>query len=572
MLVNYSNISFFLIISSIILFLGSCANPQPPTGGPPDTTPPVITEYYPENKTTNFSDRLVKLRFNKYMDKSKVLENFSISPNVPVTFDWSGKVLEIELPEDLDTSITYSISLGTEYSDLYNNKPETAFSLIFSAGDKIDSGFVSGKVYDNSPQGAYIYCYSLDNINPDTLNPSKTQPDYRVQLGTNGEFRITALKDGKYRIFSIKDQFKNFLYDPSDNYSSSLTDLVVKGAKSEPTILKLGPPIDNMGPSLIDATSEYSNRISLKFSERIDPNFVSSKSFELFTLDSIKNSIIATWIHWENKSKVELLTKESLDTNKTWIIKAITGKEYAIRDTIGNLIIDSLNTMRFKASAITDTGKITLLYTPLKDSAEYIKVSPKLDFIFDRALDTTNSSINISIKNAESKEKVDTEIIINSSEISVLTKKELKDNTWYIIEAKLKNIKSANNENSIDSNITMHFKTVDYKTKGSISGKVQFDVDICDFSKILILKSKGGKDIYYKELGNNNEWSFKNIETGEYTAELFCDVDGDGKYSFGTPYPFTYSEPFVVFEDVLKIKPRWELENIILNVKNSHAH
>lgn len=570
-----SNISFFLFKYAIIILISvyGCANPQPPSGGPPDTTPPELIEVFPENQTVNFDKRVVLLRFSKYMEKPKVIENFSISPNVQVKFNWSGKLLEIELPDDLDTSVTYSITLGTEYTDIYNNKPSQAFSLIFSAGSKIDSGFVTGKVYDNRPEGAYIWAYSISNVNPDTINPATTKPDYKVQLGSNGEFKIPALKEANYRIFSIRDQFKNDLYEPVDAFGTAVNDIMVVNSKSEPTILKIGTPQDKYGPSINDVNAKYSNYLSVNFSEPIDKNYVNNASFSITSENnSQKAEIISAAIHYENKSRVDIITSSALDTSIIWNLVCLPNSENTIRDTLGNLIVDSLNVYKFKANYEQDTTKIKFLFASIKDSSEFVPVRPSIDFIFDKPIDTSEARLEYKIIEYQSnKEFKFTQKVIGSI-ISLIPDEDLPDSKWFRIEAAMNQVKSFSNKFKIDTSLALDFKTIDYKVRGSISGTVQFDKEICDFTKYILLKNSNGRDILKSIVNDKNEWSFKNIETGDYTAEIFCDVNGDGVYSYGSLYPYKYAEPFVVFEEVFKIKARWELENIILRVKDTHVH
>jgi len=569
-LMRNSNISLFYIIINIFiaLFIYSCANPQPPSGGPPDTTPPEIIEIFPENQTINFKEKNILMKFSKYMDKSKVIENFTISPNVPLEFDWSGKELEITLPENLDTSVTYSITLGTEYSDLYQNKPETSFSFSFSAGSKIDSGFIAGKVIDLKPSGAYIFAYNIDKINPDTLNPSTTKPDYKVQLGSSSEFKIPALKDANYRIFAIRDEFRNELYDINDAYSSSVQDIRVVNSFSEKTILKLGPVKDVSGPELNEAESKYSNLISIKFNEILNPEFIYPESFQIESEDNSKVvKVISAGLHYENKSRIDVVTEENLDTNLVWIIRVIPSNSLSVRDTLGNLVNDSLNFAKFKPNNLLDTNRIQMMFTSVKDSSEYIPTINQFEFIFDKSINVSSGEINLLIYSDDINQAIKSTVKLSGSTISITPDTALKDNKWHKIMAEFKGVKSFTNQALFDTTFTINFKTLDYKVKGSVSGIVQFEQEFCEFNKYLILNHLNGKDKYICKLNNNSEWFFKNIETGEYTAELFCDVDGNGEYSYGEPFPYKFSEPFVVFEDILKIKPRWVLENIILKIK-----
>ncbi|MBX3043931.1 MAG: Ig-like domain-containing protein [Candidatus Kapabacteria bacterium] len=570
-----SNISLFrhIIYILVIFIVISCANVQPPSGGPPDTTPPEIVEIFPENQTINFNKRTILLKFSKYMERGGVLQNISVSPNVPVKYSWSGKTLKIELPEDLDSTVTYSVTLGTEYKDLYNNMPEKSFSLIFSAGSKIDSGFIAGKVYDNKPAGAYIFAYNIDNINPDTLNPAITKPDYKLQLGTSGEFRIPALKDATYRFFAIRDQFKNDLFDSGDDFATGIHDLKVVNSKSEPTILKIGLPKDDIGPTINQTEAVFGNYIRITFSEPVNPEFISKESFKIISENKQEEvEIISAALHFENKSRVEIITKQNLDTGLVWNVICRPDAEFAVRDTVGNMITDSTNAAKFRATIDIDTSSVKFLYTSIKDSSEFIQISPEIEFIFDKSININDAVISLKLLQADNNSEIDCNIIHTGGIIKLIPAKPLADSKWFRVEAEMKQVASYSNNLTIDTAFSFHFKTLDLKVRGNVSGVVEFEKEICDYTKYIILKHINGKDIYSMALNDNNEWSFKHIETGDYTAEVFCDVNEDGKYSYGNLYPFQFSEPFVIFENEIKVKPRWTLENVILKVKDTHEH
>ena len=100
--IREKELSIFLLISTLIF--SSCANSQPPSGGPPDTVPPAILENVPTDKTRHFSGKSVKIEFSKYMNRAQVNESIFISPSVKYQTDWSGKNLEIEFEEELDSN------------------------------------------------------------------------------------------------------------------------------------------------------------------------------------------------------------------------------------------------------------------------------------------------------------------------------------------------------------------------------------------------------------------------------------------------------------------------------------
>ena len=146
-----------------LFFISGCAVIESPKGGEKDKTPPKILEIEPKGGI-NYKSKTVTFEFSQYMDKNKVIENISISPTTELKFDWSGKSLEVEFVKDLDSNTTYSLNLGTDYTDYLQNKPEEALSYIFSTGNTIDSGSIEGNLFSKETQGVYIFAYKKTNL------------------------------------------------------------------------------------------------------------------------------------------------------------------------------------------------------------------------------------------------------------------------------------------------------------------------------------------------------------------------------------------------------------------------
>jgi len=181
---HYSLLIFFLCCSVTSFF---CAGQILPPGGPPDLTPPKILETSPVPGSLSFQGETISLTFDKYVDKTSFQQSCFISPPAGrLTYEWSGKEVEIRFGDTLRNSTTYVLTVGTDVKDTRNNRLAEAFSLAFSTGNSVDSASVSGKVLDPKPEGVMIYAYRLNRMNPDTLNPSHTLPDYLTQTGNGG--------------------------------------------------------------------------------------------------------------------------------------------------------------------------------------------------------------------------------------------------------------------------------------------------------------------------------------------------------------------------------------------------
>ena len=58
---------YYFIATLFHCFIISCAQPSAPTGGTRDTTPPVVTKSNPENYSTNFHQKEIKIEFNEWI-------------------------------------------------------------------------------------------------------------------------------------------------------------------------------------------------------------------------------------------------------------------------------------------------------------------------------------------------------------------------------------------------------------------------------------------------------------------------------------------------------------------------
>ena len=103
------------------IFSHSCANTTtPPSGGPKDTIPPVITEIYPVIGQVNVPTHKTKLKieFNEYV-KVKDPKSLFLSPPLEKSpqFKMQGKSVIVYFESDLDSNKTYTLDLTNAIVD-----------------------------------------------------------------------------------------------------------------------------------------------------------------------------------------------------------------------------------------------------------------------------------------------------------------------------------------------------------------------------------------------------------------------------------------------------------------------
>ncbi|MEX0895235.1 MAG: Ig-like domain-containing protein [Balneolaceae bacterium] len=199
------------MFAAVVLAI-SCATPRGPTGGPPDRTPPVITETRPDNETVNFEGREVEFHFSKFMNRGSLQQALTIEPDLLINYEinWGRKSATIRFGQELPENTTVILKIGTELQDTRNNNLETPFDLALSTGPVIDNASISGKLrlaVDGSVEsGMKVFLYREPFDLEERVN-------YVAQTDTGGVFRFSYLSEGTYKAAWVQDLNRNRIWE-----------------------------------------------------------------------------------------------------------------------------------------------------------------------------------------------------------------------------------------------------------------------------------------------------------------------------------------------------------------------
>lgn len=212
-----------IIAAVFILTACSCAQVQPPSGGPEDTQPPRVVVAYPESAAVKVprGDSLA-LCFSEPVDRHAVEAAFVLSPSTEYRERlWRGDTWILRLREPLREGTTYAGLLGTGARDRHGIPLKKAWSWAFSTGDSIDDGLVSGKVVGQRFPGksAAVYAWPWDPSLPDTTREGQPPDPLRVgQADPQGSYELAYLPRGRsLRICALYDRGADGSFDPGDD-------------------------------------------------------------------------------------------------------------------------------------------------------------------------------------------------------------------------------------------------------------------------------------------------------------------------------------------------------------------
>lgn len=226
-----------------VMFSHSCANTTtPPSGGPKDTIPPVITKMYPLNGSTMVPTHKTQLSFtfDEYV-VVKERQNIFLSPPQEKAPEYriKGKSVVISFEKDLDSNRTYTLDLTNAIADNNEGNMFPGLTLAFSTGSVLDSMMLTGSVYDCNTlmpvKGATVMLYKYQGdstVVNDTLTvPADSaiflkRPDAAAKTDDWGFFCVRNIADTLYRMYAILEESPNNIYDPDNDRVAFIDSLI----------------------------------------------------------------------------------------------------------------------------------------------------------------------------------------------------------------------------------------------------------------------------------------------------------------------------------------------------------
>lgn len=230
-------------ILGMTMFSPSCANTTtPPSGGPKDTIPPLITKLEPLDGQTNVPVHKTKLvlTFDEYVTV-KDPKSLYLSPPLEKApkFKLQNKSVVVYFENDLDSNKTYTLDVTNAIADNNEGNMFPGYTLVFSTGDQIDSMMITGVVQDcntlNPLKGATVMLYKDHADSAVFLH----RPDAAVKTDDWGFFCLRNIQDTVYRMYAVIDENNNNIYEPETEKIAFIDTLIQPLTKVNDTLPEL---------------------------------------------------------------------------------------------------------------------------------------------------------------------------------------------------------------------------------------------------------------------------------------------------------------------------------------------
>ncbi|WP_166960794.1 Ig-like domain-containing protein [Yeosuana marina] len=519
-----SNFIFIVVIGLIFI---NCANRGTPQGGDKDITPPKILKSEPENFSTNFKGKEIKIYFDEYIKIKDIQKQLIISPPMKTLpeitpFSSASKSITIKIFDTLQPNTTYAFNFGNSISDNNEGNLFPYYRYVFSTGDYIDSLTVNGQIFDALDKKPDTFVsvglYEVDS----TFNDSiiyKENPKYVTNtLDSATTFSIQNIKAGTYMLYALKDANQ-------DNKFQQKTDKIAFYNHF------ITVPTD----------STYNLRL---FSENLDfrsfrPQNIAGQKIVFGYEGDYEHMHIDLLSDTPEDFKHRITKDEKTDSLYYWyapkieadsLVFKVTNKDFE-KDYTVNLGDKKRDSLTIKA---TPTGAIRV--------DEDLKVSGSIPFT---AFDA--SKITIMDKDSTLVDYTTTFDTITNNYIFNFKKTE--DNTY-----KIQVLPEAFTDLFDTKNDTLNFNV---KTKKSSEfGYARFTLVNATYPIIFQLVNEKG-DVQYEQYSSKQEiLDFLNLTPGKYTIRVIFDTNGNKKFDTGNYLKKIQPERVSFFKEI-EIRADW---------------
>lgn len=525
-IIPFTAISPFILLFISDFFLSGCATRSTPSGGPRDTTAPVVDTSFPPNGSLYFQGNELTILFNEFISLKNPGQQISFSPPLKEKpeFNLRGKELSIQWTDTLRENTTYTISFGEAIQDYTEGNVNDRLKFVFSTGSFIDSLSLSGRVIDSRTNQAekefLVAMYEQAEIRANDSLVFQKMPAYYTYTDEEGRFQLENLRYGNFHVIAFEDKRGNFRLNTGSEKTAFLQDSLVLNDSTSPLELKSFLPQDEK--RFFGAKHTGNGQIEVAFNYAPD-----TLSVRRLGADAGMDYEFLTW-------------DKSADTSVFWFNQ--TGLDSVV------LLVET--------DELQDTS--TIFLRPFKEKkldlkavAEAVPFYQSLDFKADQPLvkaDPTRIRI-ITDKDTLTPDSVD---LSSPMVLSIYNARRPKELSLYFAEGALTAFDGRTNDSLIIKQSILRRDEL---------GSVLFSVIAqTDSALILIIKNKEAQEIRRVNFAVNTSVELKNALPGLYTAEIIIDVNKDGAWTTGDYLSRRKPEPIIKYGEQIEVRANWELE------------
>lgn len=543
----------FPLFISLLTFFIYCAHQVPPSGGPEDKEGPTVVTMVPQPEAVNVrKNSRVILTFSEWLHPSSN-KGIAIYPEIPIKTKVNGKRLEIRPVAPLNDSTTYHIVITTALKDLRNNPMGKPLSIVFSTGPALDSGTVSGCVADPSRQPLQPVV-ALFRAPWQPYDTGFTGPaSYLAQADSSGRFTLNHIRTGTYFCIAYNDKNADSRLDAGTETLFTPADSIITISAKHDEITLYPSGFDTLSQS-IASVKAIDNRTIVGYWKKPWDSLLypSHPEFSLETADSQPSVLSLTRQPTNLPTTFTLLCDTTLDSVSYRLI-------YTIKSLFDSATVT--DTLRINGAALADTTKPFLkMFMP----RNALRLQPDIRLIWSEPVFCKDTLI-LADSLGDTLHLFGNTFASDTSHFR--PEHSLLPGRTYTVTLFTSDARDLNNNplQSKDSTDTATVITISTIPADSIAISLQGKSPCLTASpkrKWLFKPQKN--DLTFTTADNHNSFRFDSLPSCKGKIGTFIDFNDNDIPDNGRLLPFVAPEPFIMFDDTIEARARWDIEGIEL--------
>jgi len=521
------NLFSFVAIGLVII---NCANRGNPSGGEKDKTPPVITKSSPENYSTNFTAKEIRISFDEYIKVKDLQRNLIISPPMDpapeiTPLGTASKYITIKIHDTLSPNTTYAFNFGESIIDNNEDNPYPFYRYVFSTGDYIDSLSVGGSIIDainkKPEEFVSVMLYEMDSTFTDSVI-YKEKPNYITStLDSTTTFLLENLKAGNYLMVALKDENSNYTFEQKTDKIGFVDDFISIPTDSSYTI------------------ELFKEKINFKATR---PNLISGQKIA-FGYEGSHEEMKIKWLSEKPDSLKTVITKDQKQDTLYYWFKPLIASDSLNFEVTNRNYADTL-TVRIK-DQIKDSLVLTALPRGFIKFDDALEIEGNIPFesmnedqitILDK--DSTNISFSTSLDTLNNKFRIN------------FDKTEENNYNIRFLPGAFTDFFDNTNDTLVHTLKSSSYS--DYGNVRVILRNATYPVIV----QLINPKDEIEVELYAKE---PKIMDFNNLSPNKYFLRVIYDTNGNGKYDPGNYLKKRQAERVSYFPEVLEVRSSWNL-------------
>ena len=545
-----------LLFLSLLVVLAGCAVPIPPTGGPPDSTPPSLSSSIPADGETNVSTRTLEFEFSEPVDSRSFRTSFSITPDLPAAaeFSGSGRTMKVRLPDELREATTYIVTLGVALRDIRGVALSAPLTFAFATGSEIDTASMTGRVVQiddgSAARGLDIFAYASADS-----SSLEAGPLYRTQTGNDGRFTFSNLAESSYFVVGVRDTNRNRRIDTGESVAlppvAALAADTLQREPNRPWILfrrDIDPPqIDRVRALASDQIElRFSEPLALSLNTPFPGGFASAHDLSITDSTGAPGATVADVWFSESDPRILMARTDELTPGR-WVLSG----RLAVADSSGLQMTGSDVSFDVVSDLSLSSPAEFLSWVP--DSVQTMPLTPRTVWPVEQLGWRMTSPSRDASTSAEDTSGVAVDVVVNQVDPTFfLIDQPVSDRTIADTPVRVRVSTSAD-----DSITTGLFSFASNRSSGALGVIVRG----ADGTVLGELFSSNDREpaLISQVMMSDGQLLFDDLPRGfKARIRVFADQDGNGRFSPGSLMPFRAPEAVHWMQFPEPVRARWE--------------